>query len=426
MAPLEPWEKVFIELRRDQNSFADIDPVHALVGCVNCHGGNEPASFEEAHDTTLVHDPSADPEQNCSPCHAQIVATNKNSMHTMAWGERTTIAQRELGAGNDHTNFDECPAELTDGFEGECTSCHTTCGQCHVSRPNSVHGGFIDSHEFNRIPDQNNNCTACHGSRIKIDYEAGLDGNYPDVHYNIGKKCLDCHTEDFHADAFGVATRYHLEGLPTCDDPACHIDDDDPPVALEARNQYHQQHWPEDDGAGLSCYVCHSQPYYNCNSCHTGGEWKEGYGPTGDDINEGGRDYVEYPDFKIGYNYDQALHKGKWIVVRHIPVSVDSYEPWGHSTLLSFDDRPTWEYSSPHNIRLYTAQTDTSDGAYCSDNCHLHGVRYAADGSNSNFNPSAPVPDIYLIPDEVIAAETAANQPVTVTTERVSCSPCHD
>lgn len=49
MVPLEPWEKVFIKLVGRQKSYADIDEVHALVGCVTCHGGNEPADFESAH-----------------------------------------------------------------------------------------------------------------------------------------------------------------------------------------------------------------------------------------------------------------------------------------------------------------------------------------------------------------------------------------
>ncbi len=418
-----------IKLRGNQKSYADIDPVHSNIGCVNCHGGTEPAGyadgFNEAHDsTTFIKDPSRNPELYCGPCHAQIVATNQYSMHTMAWGEMTTIAQRELGAGSNHTDFDACPEALTNGFDSECSSCHTTCGQCHISRPNSVHGGFINSHQFRRVPDQTNNCMACHGSRIATDYQGNLSGNQPDVHYIKGKKCFDCHQEDFHADASYADTRYHLNDLPTCADNSCHPDENNPPVQLSERNQYHIQHWPDDQGDGLSCYVCHSQPYYNCNNCHTGGEWKDGYTTVGGDVHVGGGDYREYPDFKIGYNYNQDLFDGKWIVVRHIPVSPDSYEPWGHANLANFDDRPNWEYSSPHNIRLFTAQTDTSGGAYCSDNCHMHEVRYDNDGNMSNFNPSV-VPGIYLLPDSVTAVEAAANEPVTVIKERANCSPCH-
>ena len=185
-------------------------------------------------------------------------------------------------------------------------------------------------------------------------------------------KCWDCHKEDMHADASGSATRYHLPDLPKCID--CHMES-------VKSNFYHTMHWP-DDGEGLSCFVCHSQPYNNCNSCHTknlSGDlsewWQTGYGesPGETDVHTGGGDYREYPDFKIGYNYDQELHDGKFIVVRHIPIVRDSYSPWGHDQLANYDERPTWEYSSPHNIRRFTAQTDTTGEGTCSKNCHVLG-----------------------------------------------------
>lgn len=375
MVPLEPWQKIFIKLVGRQTSYADIDETHALIGCTTCHGGKEPADFATAHDAEnfgFVRDPSANAEANCNPCHSEIVATNSNSMHSKLWGMQTTIAQRELGADKDLNDFDQCPAELTEGFDRECMSCHTTCGQCHVSRPNSVDGGFIESHKFKKTPDQTNNCLACHGSRIATDFEGHLVGNQPDVHSTMYMKCWDCHQEDMHADASGSATRYHLPDLPNCKD--CHD-------YFFTHNTYHQTHWP-DEGEGLACFVCHSQPYNNCNSCHTkdpSGDlsqwWQTGYGEsaTETDVHTGAGDYKEYPDFKIGYNYDQDLHDGEFIVVRHAPIARDSYSPWGHDQLANYDVRPTWEYSSPHNIQRFTAQTDTTGGGYCFKNCHAVG-----------------------------------------------------
>lgn len=403
MVPLEPWEKVYIKLVGNQTSYADIDEPHALIGCVECHGGNEPSEFENAH-VDVITDPSKDAESNCNPCHAEIVATNSNSMHSKAWGEMTTIAQRELGAGSDHTNFDQCPIELTEGFSRECASCHTTCGQCHVSRPNSAAGGFIDSHRFKKTPDQTNNCLACHGSRIATDYEGHLDGNEPDVHYNKFMKCWDCHQEDMHADASNYQSRYHLPDLPQCED--CHSDTED-------ANTYHKIHWPE-DGKGLACYVCHSQPYNNCNSCHTKNPdgdlsewWQTDYAEsdTETDVHTGAGGYKEFPDFKIGYNYDQELHNGKFIVVRHIPVVRDSYNPWGHATLSNYDDRVTWEYSSPHNIQRFTSRTDTTGGVSCGASCHLTG-----DKAQENLEHFLWQEDI----DTDYPDESTANEPVVV------------
>lgn len=353
MTQLEPWEKVFINLTGNQTSFSEIDPVHASIGCRNCHGGTEPAKFEDAHGSDFIKDPSKTPEEFCSPCHEDLVNSNMNSMHTKAWGEMTAIAQRQLGGDKDHNDFDYCPAELTDNFDNECASCHTTCGQCHVSRPNSVEGGLISSHKFNKKPSQENNCMACHGSRIGVDFRGELEGNIPDVHQQRGMHCIDCHTEDFHEDASYAESRYHINDLPECLD--CHTKEENP------SNSWHTMHWTDGGLLGeLSCYVCHSQPYNNCNNCHTNGEWKEGL-----------HDYSEYPDFRIGFNTDTELHDGKWVLVRHIPISRDSYEPWGHNDLPYYDDRPTWEYTSPHNIILNTAQTDTTGGKSCSERCHL-------------------------------------------------------
>jgi len=401
VVPLEPWEKVFIKLVGRQKSYADIDKAHALIGCVTCHGGQEPADFATAHDTEnfgFVRDPSIDAESNCSPCHKDIVATNANSMHSKLWGEQTTIAQRELGADKDHTNFNGLPAELTEGFDRECMSCHTTCGQCHISRPNSAAGGFIESHRFKKTPDQTNNCLACHGSRIATDFEGHLVGNDPDIHSTKYMTCLDCHKENMHADASGSATRYHLPDLPNCED--CHS-------YLATPNFYHQVHWPG-QGEGLACFVCHSQPYRNCNSCHTkdpSGDlsewWQTNYAESHNetDVHTGAGDYKEYPGFKIGYNYNQDLHDGKFIVVRHIPVVRDSYRPWGHDQLANYDMRPTWEYSSPHNIQRFTQQTDTTGGGYCFLNCHAQGIN--ADANTELFLWKSNIENDY--PDEVIA-----------------------
>jgi hypothetical protein len=161
----------------------------------------------------------------------------------------------------------------------------------------------------------------------------------------------------------------------------------------------------------LTCIECHSQPYNNCNSCHTkdpSGDlsewWQTGYveSATETDVHTGAGGYKEYPDFKIGYNYDQDLHDGKFIVVRHIPVVRDGYSPWGHDQLANYDVRPTWEYSSPHNIQRFTPQTDTTGGGYCFLNCHAQGLN--AETNRELFLWESDVESDY--PDEVKANAT--------------------
>ncbi len=432
MVPLAPWEKVFIDLKSSESGFDDVDPTHAVLGCAGCHGGTQfvtaastssedrHAAMELAH-TEMIRDPSAAPEETCGLCHTDIVERNEHSMHTKLWGERFKVGMRAFGEP-DLSNHPEVEAE----FEGECGSCHTTCGQCHVSRPESVHGGFLADHEFKREPELRNNCTACHGSRIGVDYfgdegdDDGITGNLKDVHLGKGYTCTACHNEDLHGDGTELAnppiSRYTVNDLPTCTDAACHS------PSLADSNLYHQAHWPGDNFADdISCYVCHSQPYYNCNNCHTTGIWKDGYGPVAgqDDVNSGAGDYLEYPEFRIGYNpahddptgdYSPSLlahADSRWVLVRHIPVARDTYDAWGVGlTELPenhFNQFETWEYTSPHNVRKWTAQTlvddawaesDTPlyDGTTCAANCHYHTGDTYSDPANK---------DIYLTMDYI-------------------------
>lgn len=395
-------EKVLIRLNatRGVESFSDIDATHAAIGCAGCHGGygevdaeDDTSAYRAAH-KGMIRDPSAVSENGCSGgmCHADIVRRNETSMHTNLWGEKAHVAMR-----NGYNSFEECPAEIQDGFAKDCSGCHTTCGQCHVSRPHTAGKGFLEqrvgySHKFIATPSEENVCTACHGSRVGDDWNANQErvpGNKPDVHNDFGYTCLDCHQEDFHGDGSTDAdymSRYHVENLPQCTD--CHqVDSDD--------NEYHVQHWPNSDatdGADLACYVCHSQQYNNCNTCHAG-EWTHEYVEEADwATSEGG--YRVYPQFKIGrnpvYGESSNLHgNSAWIAVRHIPISPDAYEHWDipEWTVDNFaagaTNMETWKFASPHNIQRWTARTlvdptwaDSS--AYtadnCADNCHMHGT----------------------------------------------------
>ncbi len=225
------------------------------------------------------------------------------------------------------------------------------------------------------------NCTACHGTRIGDDYFGNLQGNVADVHFRQGFDCLDCHNEDFHGEGTEAAdppdSRYEVAGLPQCVD--CHADDTD-------ANQYHETHWAgEGSQSDLSCFVCHSQSYNSCNSCHTNSEYREGYQEVAPDVHEGARNYKEFPSFKIAVNpayetsgsgYSPALNahpESELILVRHIPVVETTFDPWGLNQLNNYAIQETWEYTSPHNIKRWTEQTlvDTLGGEFCGANCHF-------------------------------------------------------
>lgn len=379
---------------RNVESYSDIDATHAAIGCTGCHGGSSPvdavddtSAYRAAH-AGMNRDPSTIGSEGCSGglCHGDIVRRNATSIHSNLWGEKAHVALR-----NGYESFDACPVDIQDGFTKDCSGCHTTCGQCHVSRPNAAGGGFLEqrvgySHKFIATPSEENVCTACHGSRVSDDWNANQDrvkGNTPDVHNDFGYTCLDCHKEDFHGNGASDAdymSRYQVHGLPQCVD--CHQADRDD-------NAFHIKHWPNGDagdGADLACFVCHSQQYNNCNTCHAG-NWQHEY--EADNSGE----YRVYAQFKLGRNpyYGDAGHphtNSAWITVRHVPVSPDAFQrwnlvPWDIQTVFNKQNMETWKYTSPHNIQRWTGRTlvdstwaDTSAQLYteltCSDNCHIH------------------------------------------------------
>ena len=390
---MEPWQKVYINLGR-KTDVAQLDYHMANMSCVSCHGGDKtkPNNMEEAH-TGLIKDPSAydaSGKNSCSAagCHESTSENFKNSLHQQLWGERRMVALR---SGVDQ--FAQCPQSTQDGFNGECTNCHATCGDCHVSIPNSAGRGFVNSHRFIQTPDPANNCMACHGSRLAHDFLGDYE-NYPprqkDLHSNF-YTCTDCHQKvEMHASAAENTDRYHYEHLPSCEDAGCHVAGD----SLREANAYHRKHFDD-----LSCFVCHSQEYNNCTSCHVKDEWKT-------DPNYQNNNPVE--DFKIGLNplkTDDGRLRFKFAALRHVPVDPKSYENWGPASavLPSYDDFPTWKYTSSHSIRKYTARTDTSGGKLCWESCHTkEGFGNPANKKYFLFRDSVSVE----WPDEVNANES--------------------
>ena len=158
MAPLEPYEKVQID-----TDFLDEDEdVHGQISCEKCHGGNpESNDYKTAHEG-VVRDPTyPDPSKTCGECHAmddesghpEITGKNKTNLHVTLTPFKNKIYLR--------ANPDSCVRDKIDSAMGKhCMACHSSCGQCHVSRPESVEGGFIEGHLFQKTPPVETNCTS--------------------------------------------------------------------------------------------------------------------------------------------------------------------------------------------------------------------------------------------------------------------------
>jgi hypothetical protein len=374
VAPLEPWEKVLV----DSETFPQ--SIHGLNGCISCHGGVESPDKETAHQG-IVRNPSKDPEAVCGTCHPDIVANHANNLHSNLVGYWTVLDQRSVPKS--HPAIDEA-------FDNHCSSCHATCGECHVSQPNIVGGGFVNGHLFKRTPSMTQNCTACHGSRVGNEYLGKNEGVKADVHFRQGRMtCVDCHTgSEMHgspADCSSCHTgpvdsevpppdhRYDGIQAPRCE--TCHAN-----VAAGKDDVImHQMH-----GSDLSCQVCHSVAYTSCDGCHVAVSDK-----TGNPYYETDATYMT---FLIGRNPLQSYERPyQYVPVRHVPVSPDTFDYYGLNLLPNFDKLETWKYATPHNIQRNTPQTESCNA------CHGN-------------------PEFFLTADKVAPEELKANQDVIVDT----------
>lgn len=332
MPPVEVWEKVLL----GEESF--FDSVHGRENCIICHGGTGEVDDKEAAHEGMVRDPDA--TQACASCHGDTVEAQAGSLHQNLQGFLTVLADR---------SDDEHMPQVLEAYETHCASCHATCGQCHVSRPTNVGGGLLAGHEFKGTPPMSLTCTGCHGSRINDEYKGQNEGVPADVHWNPGgMPCFACHTaEEMHGELGDAEHRYDGPPTPSCTADGCHAE-----VLTGDGVEHHTGVHLE----RLSCQVCHSTDYKNCYNCHV-------------QRTEDGTPFFRTDEsqmmVRIGLNPIQSPDRPwEYVVVRHVPISRDSFEYYGEDLLPNFDNRPTWTYATPHSI-----QRNTPQNAAC-DSCH--------------------------------------------------------
>ena len=189
-----------------------VQTTHGKVGCVICHGGDSRAEEKEAAHENRVVDPS---DGNCNTCHKDIADKNEHSLHTSVDGMKAALVARGGDLSED--------SPVAKAFDNHCATCHTTCGQCHVSRPTALGGGLVSKHEFNKTPSMQSNCTACHGARVGDEYFGNNEGIPGDVHWSKkGMTCSKCHGDELHGMGEPVSDRYHNAQSTKCED--CHHD----------------------------------------------------------------------------------------------------------------------------------------------------------------------------------------------------------
>jgi len=329
---LEAWEKVLVG-----SEF--LASVHNTQNCIGCHGGVEGVDDKDAAHEGTVKDPVEDAEQTCGVCHAEATQLAVTSLHQNLTGYQTMLTARGADFSDPH---------MEEAFNNHCSTCHTTCGQCHVSRPNFTFGGLISSHKVKKIASIKDTCMACHGARVSNEYQGKNEGVEGSVHWlEEGMPCFECHNvSHYHGDGTEYTHRY--DGPPGVNCLECH----EKAAPDQSEIEEHKIHADK-----VACEVCHvSGPYKSCYNCHVA-------------IDEEGLPYYETDDsqmtFKIGHNPLKSDDRPwDYVLVRHVPIVPDTFAFYGDNLLSSFDNVSTWKYATPHNIQRTTAQNESCDSCH--------------------------------------------------------------
>jgi hypothetical protein len=359
VAPLEPYEKVLID-----TDFLDEDEdVHGQISCETCHGGNPDAETMNAAHEGVIKDPTyPDATKSCGECHTdeghpEIAEKNSTNLHVSLSPFSKKIFLR---ANSDP----EVRKKITGAMGTHCMTCHSSCGQCHVSRPQSVEGGLIEGHLFQKTPPVDTNCTSCHGSRVGKEFH-GKNKNVPaDVHHLKHRMtCKACHTGDeMHGSGQDHFDRYEVANKARCE--SCHElakSGEPEEEGKKGKPLKHASHIIHKDR--VSCQVCHAVSYKNCFNCHVGKD-KAGlaYFKTDPSV----------MDFKIGLNPKTTEDRmEQYVTVRHIPVSDKLFDFYVKDALTNIDSVPTWKMATPHNIQLKTPQNENCLSCHGNDKLFL-------------------------------------------------------
>jgi thiosulfate/3-mercaptopyruvate sulfurtransferase len=356
---LEAWEKVYVS---DEGFLSSI---HNQQNCIGCHGGMPGTDDKQAAHQGVVRDPTLADAGPCTTCHSKEAQLAESSLHYTINGYKTVMAARGM-------DFQDPMAQQA--FDNHCSSCHATCGECHISRPRSADGGLLAGHEVKKVASITNTCLACHGGRVGPEYQGKNQGVKGDVHWlKGGMPCVQCHpVADLHGDGTEYAHRFDGPVSPSCTD--CHPD-------VSGGQDGVTQHAVHE--AKVACQVCHSAgPYKSCFNCHVG-------------LDEEGLTYFKTDPsqmtFKIGRNPLKSDERPwDYVLVRHVPTARDTFAFYGQDLLPGYDSVPTWKYAPVHNIRRSTPQNEECN------NCH---------GNAAIFLSAADVPEDELEANKDVIVE---------------------
>ena len=313
---------------------------HSALKCVSCHKGDDTKATKKSAHKGLIVKPSDD-IKTCGICHNKVGHNYTKSLHYTSLGQREGVKPRF--SPEELKTFD---AKV---FNQSCRSCHASCGDCHVKSPavSGISTGLISGHKFVK-KNEGKTCASCHGGRVYPEF-TGEFGGTPDVHYQKGMMCVDCHKKsELHGDGKMYNSKQEVQDRPQCE--SCH-----------QNRKYQIAHEIHKDK--VSCQGCHSSGQYNqCYSCH------EGTGSTAK------------PGFILGLN--PRDHK-TLTTLRLIPTLKSTFHKAGIK-MENFDALPNYWNSAVHNITKRTARTRSCDSCHVAKEGFLKKEMLIKDGSKAN------------------------------------------
>ena len=310
----------------------------------------------------MVRDP--DSIETCASCHSEITTTDAISLHSTLDGYLTVMNQR---AGTEEL----CRPGLELAFENHCADCHTSCGQCHVSRPTSAGGGLLDGHSFKNPPPMNLTCTGCHGSRVNDEYkgknEAPEGGMVPaDVHFNPGgMACFECHGDaEMHGD------------VPAQEPPLRRCRRRNARTAISTwkvgptvirSTPCTRRTWP------ARCAIRWTTRTATAAMCRR----RRRARPTSRSIRRRWRSTLARTPSSRVASWD-------YVLLRHVPIDRDSFSFYGENLLPEYDSLPTFAYATPHNIQRNTPQNASCDACHGNESLFLTADKVPPDELEAN------------------------------------------
>ncbi len=131
------------------------------------------------------------------------------------------------------------------------------CTRCHVNSCDECHKTMVDNKPVysTAVAASQATCLKCHARESAMIMKIDKAANTPDVHFNSGMTCMDCHTS---REMHGDGTEFLTMKQPGAMDASCEGCHEE-----VSESEAHSVH-----GDKLDCKACHVRHVISCTNCH--------------------------------------------------------------------------------------------------------------------------------------------------------------